>query len=321
MAPTARHGSSPRGGTTGYDRRRFLRTAAGGLLLAPVAGSLLAACGSDDGSGSSTAAGSGDDAGQPGAGPLSALAAIFDVNAYAVTGSEQRLPVALLDGDGAFSTTGPDELVVAVLAGDEQVDEVTVAKHQDQVPIGYYPVRVTFAEPGLYRLRTEVEGTARTADLAVNEPNTVGPVVIGASMPAAATPTVDDPRGVVPICTRVPECPLHGTSLDTALGTGPVALLVSTPAYCQIGICGPVLDVLLELVEAYPGVTFLHAEPFADAEAVGGPQGAQPAPIMTALQMGYEPALWVADAGGTVVDRLDFVFDATEMRAGLDLVA
>ena len=294
-------------------RRRFLTATGGGLLAA----GLVAACGSDDG-----------DAGAPaedltaGEGALSALVAVFDVNAYAVAGSEQRLPVALLEGDGAFSSTGPDELTVSVILDGVEVDQVPVRRHDDQVPIGYYPVRYTFAERGLYQLRTEVDGTERTVDLAVNRPGEVGPVPIGDPMPLVSTATFDDPLGVDPICTRVPECPLHERSLTDELAAGqPTAVLISTPAYCQIGICGPVLDVMMGLTEDYPGVQFLHVEPFEDAEAVGGPAGATTTPIMTALQMTYEPALWVVGADGRVADRLDFVFDATEMRAALDTVA
>jgi hypothetical protein len=33
--------------------------------------------------------------------------------------------------------------------------------------------------------------------------------------------------------------------------------------------------------------------------------------------MTYEPALFVTDASGTIVDRLDAVFDARELRASL----
>ena len=58
-----------------------------------------------------------------------------------------------------------------------------------------------------------------------------------------------------PICTAEPRCPLHTTSLDAAVAAGgPVALLVSTPKFCQVAICGPVLDVLLTRVERHPGI-------------------------------------------------------------------
>jgi hypothetical protein len=33
--------------------------------------------------------------------------------------------------------------------------------------------------------------------------------------------------------------------------------------------------------------------------------------------MTYEPALFLARADGTVVDRLDYIYDVTELEAGL----
>src|SRR3546814_11078234 len=82
----------------------------------------------------------------------------------------------------------------------------------------------------------------------------------GDAIPAVATPPPTDARGVNPICTAEPACPLHDVSLADALGEGrPIALLVATPAFCQIAICGPVLDVLLEATGGHPDVRPLHA--------------------------------------------------------------
>src|SRR3546814_12918171 len=79
----------------------------------------------------------------------------------------------------------------------------------------------------------------QVADLSVVKP--------GDAIPAVATPTPTDARGVNPICTAEPACPLHDVSLADALGEGrPIALLVATPAFCQIAICRPVLALLLE---------------------------------------------------------------------------
>ena len=71
---------------------------------------------------------------------------------------------------------------------------------------------------------------------------------VGAPLPPFDTPTVEDGRGVNPICTREPACPLHDVSTQSsALSAGqPVAYLIGTPAYCQTAVCGPVLDLLLD---------------------------------------------------------------------------
>ena len=68
--------------------------------------------------------------------------------------------------------------------------------------------------------------------------------------------------GVKPICTRVPQCPLHTVSLSDVVGTGkPVAVLFATPALCASQYCGPVLDELLAVMEPVRGdVTFVHVD-------------------------------------------------------------
>ena len=140
---------------------------------------------------------------------------------------------------------------------------------------------------------------------------------VGAPLPSVATPTTADPRGVDPICTRDPAVPVpRGRTSPTALSpAGPTVLLISTPLYCQTAICGPVLDLLIDGGRAArrtstsstprctptptPVDSIVEAHPGADrADAYG---------------MLFEPCLFVADATGTIVRRLDLIWDATEL--------
>ena len=140
---------------------------------------------------------------------------------------------------------------------------------------------------------------------------------IGAALPPFDTPTVKDHRGVNPICTRDPACPLHDVDLTQALQRGkPVAYLIGTPAYCQTGVCGPVLDLLLTERANRPrrhdgARRGLHRQH----------RSTTVAPAVTAYHMTFEPALFIADAKGTLVARLDSIYDAQELKAALDLAA
>ena len=72
----------------------------------------------------------------------------------------------------------------------------------------------------------------------VDAADDVSVIQLGERLPAIATPTTADARGVDPICTNDPVCPLHDVTAAEALDEGrPIALLVSTPAFCQIAIC------------------------------------------------------------------------------------
>jgi hypothetical protein len=129
-------------------------------------------------------------------------------------------------------------------------------------------------------------------------------------------------------------------TVTEALASGkPTALLVATPQFCQIGVCGPVLDLLVEIGPQFPTVQIIHAEVYTDAQAIleqsnstAGTSGmpsspaeagssAQLAPVVEAYGLTYEPALYLANGAGTIVDRLDNVFDRGEIRLGLQAIA
>ena len=142
-------------------------------------------------------------------------------------------------------------------------------------------------------------------------------------MPHLHTPTTTDARGVDPICTRQPRCPFHRVDLADALAAKqPVVLLISTPEYCQVGICGPVLDLLIAARPAVAATTpFIHAEVYAngqEAQADLAQGTAQLAPLLKSLGLTFEPCLFVIGADGLVRVRLDTIFDAVELRQALD---
>jgi hypothetical protein len=255
----------------------------------------------------------------------SQLQAIFDFqNPYLVTGSPQRLTFGVLTADGGYAATVPDTLSFQITRDGQATTPVTtVSSHTDGVPIGYFPLITTFDTPGTYQAVTTIDGQPSTQAFSVFEPSATKLVPIGAAMVPVDTPTVAAPLDVVPICTR-PEgtCPFHTQTLTAALGTGQAtALLVSTPEFCQIGVCGPVLDLLMDAAPRHPDVQFVHCEVYTNAEAVKNLEAAQLAPVVDAYGLTFEPSLYVADAGGTVVDRLDYIFDGTDIEAALSKVA
>lgn len=245
------------------------------------------------------------------------LALRFDPNSYALAGVPQRLVTSVVTN----RNEPPDDLTGSLefqLTRDGQPvgDPITTEAHADGVPIAYFPVRTTIAEPGTYSLTTTVAGATLAAPLIVSPSAGSALVQPGQALPAVATPTLDDARSIDPICTRKPEiCPFHAVDLTTALATGSAtALLVSTPQFCQIGVCGPVLNLLMEYQGRYPGITFVHAEVFTGLEGPDGPT----APTVAAMGLEFEPSLFLVGADGVVTDRLDIVFDRAEITTGLD---
>jgi hypothetical protein len=242
------------------------------------------------------------------------LAPRFDANTYALAGVPARLVTSVVTLRNEPPATLPAELEFRVTRDGTLVGEaIPTTAHEDGVPVAYFPVRTTLDEPGTYRLEATVDGTALSTPFTVSDPSTSTLVEPGQPMRPVPTPTTVDARGVDPICTRRPDpCPYHDLDLPTALAAGaPTALLVSTPQFCQIGVCGPVLNLLIEAIGQNPGITPVHAEVYATPE---GPEGGV-APVVDELGLTFEPSLFVIGADGVVVERLDYVFDRTEIAA------
>lgn len=290
--------------TPGLSRRTFLVGAAGAAVLA--------ACGGDDASGSTDAGGEGDDL------PANLLA-LFAPTGVLISGSEQRTTFAIADADGVPIQDLPPEQDFSVLRGGQELEVITAKAHTEGIPTGYYPVRFTPPEPGDYEITTifdDAELTPRA--FMVSAPDEVAIPQPGDPMIPVDTPTTADARGVDPICTREPPCPLHEVTLTEALAEGrPVAFLIATPEFCQTTMCGPVLDVLLAEVDAHPDVRFVHAEVYADPRAVDNITQATVADAPVAYKLPFEPALFLANSDGTISARLDNLYDADELRTGL----
>jgi hypothetical protein len=288
--------------------RRSLLAGAGGLLV-------LAACGKTDTSnvgaaGSTTIA-------KP---STLNLQARFDQNEYAVAGIEQRCVVSLLDNSGVTPANAPRSIDVTVTKNGQPFGTpIRVDAHSDGVPVPYFPVRFTPDTPGTYAFTAAAQGATIPATFKVLTATQIPYPQVGKSMIVADSPTTTDARGVDPICTRAKgQCPLHTVNLRDALASGkPTALLVSTPAFCQIGVCGPVLELVLEQVAAHPNVSFIHAEVYKKPTGASDPSAAGLAPLVDAYGLNFEPVMFFAGGDGIVRARLENVFDRPEITAAL----
>jgi hypothetical protein len=267
-------------------RRAFL-AASGGVVLA-------AACG-----GSSDGGGSGNQ-------ELSALLLASDLYA---SPDPQRIAFALADG-GDFASGPPAKLAFGA-QGRSLGRPVGTELHTRGLPRrrGIYTADVTLPQAGAYLGVVEVSGRG-DASLAFQVQETAKAPVPGQPAPRAVSPTVADPLGVDPLCTRNPPCPLHETSLDTLIGAGkPVAVMLATPARCESRYCGPVLDDLLTLVDEYRDrVAVVHVEIYKSLE------GSDLVPTVEAWGIQTEPWLFGVDASGNIAARLDGAFGHDEQR-------
>ncbi len=295
-------------------RRTFLAGAGSALILTACGGG-----GGDDTTSGSPAPRSGT------AGEL-ALGAGFanglSTPSVLIAGVAQRLPLVVFDvAAGAPKREGgPDSFEVSVLRNNAIVATSTVSRHAAEIPTPYYPLTFTAPEPGDYEVRAAFSKTP--VPFRVGTRDTVKLVQVGDPMRPVVTPTTDNARGVDPICTRSPKpCPFHSITLTDALAAKkPTVLAITTPGFCQTAICGPVLELLVDLAPGFPGVQVVHAEVYVEPnkKTSGAPKTTD---AVSTYGLAYEPSLYVADAAGVVRARLDFTWDRAELQAALKTVA
>ena len=288
-----------------YSRRRFLALSASLGL-----GGLVAACG---GSSSSSSSGAID-------GISGTLQVVKRFPTTGLVPGSIRLPISLADTSGVLTTAGKVKLpqtltgkVIDTATGDVVIASVTADKHDTNMSSAYWPFIVDVKKVGVYLLILDVAPESEMSFQVEERANVAWPLV-GDPLPPFDTPTNDNKRGVDPICTR-PQgtCPFHAVTLKEALQSGkPVVYFIGTPAYCQTGTCAPGLEALISVSKSVgDAAVFVHADVYSDKTATN------PAPAVEAFKLTYEPVLYITDAKGVLVNRLDAVFDVTEMSSAL----
>ena len=288
------------------------------FLVAGASAALVTACGSGN-KGAASSNGSSSASPTTASGKGLVLATLSDASAL-VPGSPQRMAFGFFDKEGVLLTTPPaPQIDVSVATGGQTVAMLKAAAHAADLPRPYYPIVFTPPQAGAYDITATVNGAAVQAQVQIPASTTV--VGTGQKMIPLDTPTTSDQRGVELLCTRTPACPLHDVTLREALAGGtPVAFLVATPKFCQVAICGPVLDVLLKQKDQFPQIKMLHAEVYpSEADAQQGQQKLTEA--VTAYGLTFEPALYLAKADGTIAKRIDTIFDGVELHDALAQLA
>ena len=272
-------------------------------------GTVLAACGGDAKSGPTTVKGAFE--------MSTDIAVVKRFPDAALIPGEVRLPISLAN---AASILGSDDLpetltgkIVDLETGAIVQDGLSAEKHQGKAPNPYWPFIATIPEPGIYKI--VVDGANPDgAGMQISPADQVMLPVPGDQLPPVVTPTLSNPLDMDPMCTLTPnQCPLHSVSVDAALKMQkPVVYLIGTPAHCTSGTCAPGLEYLVDIAAEFRDkATFIHTEVYMDQGAT------KVTPAVSDYYMTFEPALFVTDATGKVVVRLDAVFDDKEIRDAL----
>lgn len=316
------------------NRRTFLLGAAGFA----GAGSVLAACGDDESDGADNSLNQqstsdvtdttpGSDASDDTAAQLFLVATFpdgFRAPSPFVHSVEQRIAYVLRDADDILRADAPAEATIEILFDDEVIAGGVLAKRDVDVPTPYYSVNFTPEEPGTYVSRLTYDEGTYEHEFLVLKPDETSIPQPGDVLPSVATATTDDLMGIDPLCTRLEPCPFHATNLVDALDAGdkPIVLSIATPGFCQTAVCGPVIDLLIDRAADRDDLHIIHAEVYVDPNNDDGvfTGQAETTEIIGAYVLPYEPVLYVVAADGTILRRLDAIYDGSELDEALALV-
>ena len=245
-----------------------------------------------------------------------------------LAGQENRVAFGVIDKDAGFlygktalyyaktpgsPAKGPFVAPADVLVTDAPYRSEQAATEADPFA-AVYAAQVPFKAPGQYSVMAVslVDGkpVAAPGQLKVIAPADDKIPEVGDAAPKVQTDTVASAGGdVEAIDTRRPTSDMHGNFAD-AVGKKPVALLFATPQLCQSRVCGPVVDVGLQLRSTFGDqVDFIHQEVYTDND----PNKGLRKPLQE-FNLPTEPWLFVVGKDGRITARLEgsFGLDAFE---------
>ncbi len=229
-----------------------------------------------------------------------------------------KTAVYVADGPDA-KAQGPFPAPADLLVTDPAYRSQTAADQED-IFAAIYEARVPFTGTGTKSIlvATKLSGGKLDGQLVV-APTQVNVIATkrdriprpGDLPPPINTETLASASGnVKAIDTRLPPDDMHEVDFADVIGKQPVALLFATPALCESRVCGPVVDIALQLKATYGDrVAFIHQEVFNDNDPKKGLR--EP---LQAFNLRTEPWLFVFDKRGRLVTRLEgsFGFNAVE---------
>lgn len=150
-------------------------------------------------------------------------------------------------------------------------------------------------------------------EIPVPPPGTKGrPPEVGDPAIEVQTPTITSVGGdASKISTRIPPAEsMLRDNLADVLGEKPVVLVFATPQLCASRICGPVVDVAMQVQADYgDGVSFIQQEIYEDNRIDKGYTDQ-----VAAWRLPTEPWVFVIDADGIVRDRFEGAVSVNELQ-------
>ena len=245
------------------------------------------------------------------------------------TGIDTRVPFIVLTKDGGEVVEPDGGTAEVYLAPDAQTPavgpftatvtslEVPGARFEPGIPHSVWIADIPLPAAGPYFLvaRYTVDGAERSANTGLNvQPQELTPAV-GSAAPKSETPTLESTGGDLAKLTTAdpPDTTLLEHSVaDSIAAKAPFVVTFSTPKFCQSRICGPTVDIVLDVQKrlAATPMRFIHAEIYKDNDPSAGVS-----PWITEWGLPSEPWVFVVGADGIVEAKFEGGVTPDELEA------
>ncbi len=234
-------------------------------------------------------------------------------------------PTGLVKGDSEVSIT-------PVYLGDgSAAPSIDTRFHQWPYGVrGAFAAEVDFDRPGDWRLditSTGMDAGTGSVDIEILEDSPVP--FMGNAGPPSENKTLTSAGAIELITTDyTPDLSLYQTTIREAVESPlPAVVVFASPAFCTTATCGPQVDAVSELREAYDGQAhFIHVEVYDNPDEIQGDlDRARIAPTvdewgLTSLPHWFnESWTFVLDGDGVVLDRFEGFATVLELEESLQM--
>ena len=236
--------------------------------------------------------------------------------------------VAFLLASGSALVRVPEATVTtAFLDGSAEGETATAQFHEWPFGTrGSYVTQLTFPVVGTWRLDIEGEGGEASLEIQVDETSIVRD--IGQIGVFSNTKTLDSAGGDISNITSHfrPDPALYEITVAESLFSGrPSVIVFASPAFCTTPTCGPQVETVTELREAYPNAAdYIHVEVYDNPHEIQGDltKGVL-SPVLAEWGIDqvehYQNESWtfVLGAGGRIAERFEGYATFEELEEAL----
>jgi hypothetical protein len=185
---------------------------------------------------------------------------------------------------------------------------------------GLYVTRLTFARPGPWGIELQArddDGSLATARLTVTVSNASHTPALGSPAPRSRNLVASDVRDLRQIDTsQKPDPRLHQVRIADAIAQrNPQLIVFATPQFCTSRMCGPVVDIVRQLLPEYnKRVAFTHQEIWQDFASK------KVFPTVEEWRLASEPWTFVVDGEGIIRGKFEGLVTGRELEEALQQV-